>query len=159
MTAAPFLPLARARRRVAAWRRAGDRVAFTNGCFDLLHAGHVRILTRARAAADRLVVGVNSDASVRRLKGPGRPKNPLRDRAAVLGALRAVDLVVPFSAPTPIALIRTLRPNVLVKGADYAAGEIVGAREVRARGGRVVRVALLPGRSTSRLLAQGRRRR
>lgn len=149
---APVLPLAKARRRVAAWRRAGERVAFTNGCFDLVHAGHIRILSRARAAADRLVVGINSDASVRRLKGPGRPKNPLRDRVTVIGALRAVDLVVVFAEATPIRLVRGLAPDVLVKGADYPARKIVGAREVRARGGRVVRVPLLPGRSTTRLL-------
>ena len=133
-------------------RREGRRVVFTNGCFDLLHAGHVRYLEAARAEGDLLVVGLNSDASVRRLKGPGRPLNPAADRAEVLAGLEAVDAVVVFEEDTPAALIAELLPDVLVKGADWAAGEIVGADIVRGRGGKVVRIPLLPGRSTSQLL-------
>jgi D-beta-D-heptose 7-phosphate kinase/D-beta-D-heptose 1-phosphate adenosyltransferase len=149
-----------ARVRVAGWRRRGLTVVFTNGVFDLLHPGHVRTLRAARARGDALVVGLNSDASVRRLKGPGRPVQPLRARAAVLAALRDVDLVVPFSEDTPLELIRALRPQVLVKGADYGAGEIVGEREVLGWGGRVVRVGLHRGplSSTTRLLEKAVRR-
>ena len=148
------LPAAAARARVAGWRRRGLRVVFTNGVFDLLHPGHVRILRAARAQGDALVVGLNSDASVRRLKGPQRPVQALAARAAVLAALRDVDLVVPFGEDTPLRLILALRPDVLVKGADYAGREIVGAREVKSWGGRVVRVALHPGRlsSTTRMI-------
>jgi D-beta-D-heptose 7-phosphate kinase/D-beta-D-heptose 1-phosphate adenosyltransferase len=149
-----------ARARVAGWRRRGLTVVFTNGVFDLLHPGHVRILRAARARGDALVVGLNTDASVRRLKGPGRPVQPLRARAAVVAALRDVDLVVPFCEDTPLELIRALRPRVLVKGADYGAGEIVGAREVRAWGGQVVRVRLHVGSlsSTTRLIEKAVRR-
>lgn len=152
MNAAPVVSRAAARRAVARWRRSGKTIVFTNGCFDILHAGHAALFERARRAGDRLVVGLNTDASVRCLKGPGRPRTPLADRARLLGAIRWVDLVVPFSEATPLELIRTLSPDVLVKGSDYRACEIVGEREVRARGGKVLRVKLLPGRSTTRLL-------
>jgi len=131
---------------------------FTNGVFDLLHVGHVRLLEAARAEGAALVVGVNSDASVRRLgKGGDRPMVPATDRARVLAALGCVDCVVLFDADTPRALITALRPDVLVKGADYARDDIVGAAEVEAWGGRVVRVPLVPGYSTSDLLARLRR--
>ena len=130
----------------------GRVVVFTNGCFDLLHAGHVELLEKARAHGDFLVVGVNSDRSVRRLKGPGRPIVPLRERTEVLAALRAVDCVVPFGEATPARLIARLRPDVLVKGADYRKREIVGRDTVEAMGGRVVRVHLRRGRSTSGLI-------
>ena len=123
-------------------------MVFTNGCFDVLHAGHVSLLEKARGLGGALVVGVNSDASVRRLKGPARPLNPLVDRARVLAALAAVDAVVAFSADTPLALIKAMRPDVLVKGADYAGGEIVGKEFA----GRTVRVGLLKGRSTTGLI-------
>jgi D-beta-D-heptose 7-phosphate kinase/D-beta-D-heptose 1-phosphate adenosyltransferase len=139
-------------RRLAAARRRGRRVVFTNGCFDLLHAGHVRYLERARRLGDLLVVAVNSDASVRRLKGPGRPVLPLGERLAVLGALEAVDFVVPFGGDTPAAVIRTLRPDVLVKGADWPLGRIVGRREVWAGGGRVRRIPMLSRLSTTRII-------
>jgi D-beta-D-heptose 7-phosphate kinase/D-beta-D-heptose 1-phosphate adenosyltransferase len=131
-------------------------VVFTNGVFDLLHPGHLKLLRVARAAGDRLIVGVNSDAGVRRLKGPGRPVQPLRARAAVLAALRDVDLVVAFAEDTPIRLIRALRPDVLVKGSDYTVAAIVGSAEVRGWGGKVVRVRLHPGRlsSTTRLVGR-----
>ena len=131
---------------------------FTNGVFDLLHVGHVSLLEAARAEGAALVVGVNSDASVRRLgKGGDRPMVPATDRARVLAALGCVDCVVLFDADTPRALITALRPDVLVKGADYARDDIVGAAEVEAWGGRVVRVPLVPGYSTSDLLARLRR--
>jgi D-beta-D-heptose 7-phosphate kinase/D-beta-D-heptose 1-phosphate adenosyltransferase len=133
-------------------RRQGRRVVFTNGCFDLLHAGHVRCLQGSRALGDCLVVGVNSDASVRRLKGPGRPVLGLEQRLQVLAALDCVDYVVAFDEDTPIELIRRLLPDVLTKGADYAPGEIVGAELVTRRGGRVERIPLEKGPSTSGLI-------
>jgi rfaE bifunctional protein nucleotidyltransferase chain/domain len=138
-------------------RREGRRVVFTNGCFDLLHAGHVRYLEAARAEGDLLIVGLNSDSSVRRLKGPGRPLNPAADRAEVLAGLQAVDAVVIFGKDTPAELIAELKPEVLVKGADWAEGEIVGADTVQRRGGKVVRIPLLEGRSTSRMIQAIRR--
>ncbi len=130
-------------------RTSGKRIVFTNGCFDVLHAGHVWLLERARAQGDELIVGLNSDASVRGLKGEGRPINSQQDRARVLAALRAVDAVVVFDEPTPIGLIDALRPDVLVKGADYAGREVVGREVVEAAGGEVVLIDLVPGRSTT----------
>ena len=149
-------PLDRVRRAVRAAQRKGQRVVFTNGCFDLLHPGHVRYLAAARGAGDLLVVGINSDRSVRGLKGPGRPVQSQDARAEVLAALQAVDHVVVFDAPTPLALIEALQPDVLAKGADWAADRIVGADVVRARGGKVVRVRLVPGQSTTRLVERSR---
>jgi D-beta-D-heptose 7-phosphate kinase/D-beta-D-heptose 1-phosphate adenosyltransferase len=133
-------------------RRQGRRSVFTNGCFDLLHAGHVRCLQASRAFGDCLVVGVNSDASVRRLKGPGRPVLDLEERLQILAALDCVDYVVAFDEDTPIELIRRLLPDVLTKGADYALGDIVGAELVTGRGGRVERIPLEEGPSTSGLI-------
>jgi D-beta-D-heptose 7-phosphate kinase/D-beta-D-heptose 1-phosphate adenosyltransferase len=133
-------------------RRLGQRVAFTNGCFDVLHAGHVEYLTEARAQADLLVVGLNSDASVRSLKGAGRPVNGAEARALVLSGLQAVDYVTVFDEPTPLELIRLLRPDVLVKGADYRREQVVGADVVEAYGGRVYLAPLRDGYSTTRLL-------
>ena len=121
---------------------------FTNGCFDLIHAGHVSLLERARSLGDLLIVGLNSDASVRRLKGPSRPLNPLKDRARVLAALSAVDMVVAFSSDTPRELIKALKPDILVKGADYSGDKIVG----REFAGRTVRISLVKGRSTTGLV-------
>ena len=129
-----------------------NRVVFTNGCFDLLHRGHVEYLHAARELGDTLIVGLNSDDSVRRLKGPSRPVNPAEDRAYVLAALTAVDAVTVFSEDTPAALIRGLLPDVLIKGGDYQADEVVGAQEVRAAGGQVIIAPLVPGRSTTELL-------
>ena len=137
---------------LAPHRRAGARVVFTNGCFDLLHPGHVRYLAAARALGDVLVVGLNDDASVRRLKGPGRPILHAEERAEVLGALAAVDHVVLFGDDTPLSLIVALAPDVLVKGADWALGDIVGRAEVEAAGGRVARIVVVPGVSTTELL-------
>jgi D-beta-D-heptose 7-phosphate kinase/D-beta-D-heptose 1-phosphate adenosyltransferase len=124
-------------------------VVFTNGVFDLLHPGHIDVLTAARGLGDALVVGVNTDASVRRLKGPTRPVRAERDRVHVLAALEAVDAVVLFDEDTPLELIRALMPDVLVKGGDYAVDSVVGAPDVLARGGTVVIVPLTPGHSTT----------
>jgi D-beta-D-heptose 7-phosphate kinase / D-beta-D-heptose 1-phosphate adenosyltransferase len=135
--------------RLAEWRRHGLRVGFTNGCFDLLHRGHVKLLAQARAACDRLVVGLNSDASTTRLKGAGRPINPAEGRAEVLAALEAVDLVVVFEEDTPLELIKRVRPAVLVKGADYKIDQVVGRDEVEGAGGEVLLVDLVPGHSTT----------
>ncbi|MEO0512458.1 MAG: D-glycero-beta-D-manno-heptose 1-phosphate adenylyltransferase [Planctomycetota bacterium] len=134
---------------VAARRQTGQRIVFTNGCFDLLHAGHIRVLEEARAQGDMLVVGLNTDESIRRLKGVGRPINTTQDRGIVLGALRCVDAIVPFSDDTPVHLIDVLVPDVLVKGSDYREDEVVGARAVREAGGRVHFVELVPGKSTT----------
>ncbi|MEO1510443.1 MAG: D-glycero-beta-D-manno-heptose 1-phosphate adenylyltransferase, partial [Planctomycetota bacterium] len=134
---------------IAALRAAGKKIVFTNGCFDILHAGHTSLLERAAALGDHLVVGLNSDASVGRLKGDGRPVNTQNDRAAVLAALRAVDAVTLFEQDTPLELIEKLAPDVLVKGADYRGREVVGREIVEARGGRVELIELVPGRSTS----------
>jgi rfaE bifunctional protein nucleotidyltransferase chain/domain len=139
------------------WRaRQLGAVVFTNGVFDLLHRGHVDLLAAARAAGDHLIVGVNSDDSVRRLKGPGRPLNSADDRAHVVAALAAVDAVVIFDEDTPLALITALTPDVLVKGGDYTESTIVGAPEVRARGGEVIVVPLTPRQSTTELLERAR---
>ena len=136
-----------------AWRTsASGQIVFTNGVFDLLHPGHVDVLLGARRNGDLLVVGLNSDDSVRRLKGPGRPVRSEADRAYVLAALDMVDVVVMFSEDTPLELITAIRPDVLVKGGDYAEGTIVGAREVRAWGGKVAIIPLTPGQSTTSII-------
>jgi D-beta-D-heptose 7-phosphate kinase/D-beta-D-heptose 1-phosphate adenosyltransferase len=133
-------------------RAAGARIVFTNGCFDLLHPGHVRYLVAARALGDVLVVGLNDDASVRRLKGSGRPILRAEERAEVLAGLAAVDHLVLFADDTPRALVAALAPDVLVKGADWAENDIVGRDEVLAGGGRVERIDVVPGVSTSELI-------
>jgi rfaE bifunctional protein nucleotidyltransferase chain/domain len=138
--------------QVAASRRAGRRIAFTNGCFDLLHPGHVRSLEQARSLADALVVALNSDRGVREMKGPGRPLAPQDERAEILAALAAVDWVVIFDEPTPQRLIARLVPDVLVKGEDWPLDQIVGRAEVEAAGGRVARVETEPGYSTSEII-------
>lgn len=138
--------------RVARLKRRGKRVVFTNGCFDILHVGHVDYLRRARALGDALVVGLNSDASVRGIKGKGRPINRQADRAKVLAALSCVDYVTVFGEPTPEALIRKLRPSVIAKGADWKARDIVGASFVRSYGGRVARIPFVKGFSTTALI-------
>jgi D-beta-D-heptose 7-phosphate kinase/D-beta-D-heptose 1-phosphate adenosyltransferase len=133
-------------------QRRGKKVVFTNGCFDLLHVGHTRYLRRAREAGDFLVVGLNSDLSVRKIKGPGRPILPGGERAELLAALASVDAVVIFTEPTPIRLIELIRPDVLVKGADWPADQIVGGDLVRSYGGRVRRIPLARGKSTSAII-------
>lgn len=144
-----FRELQRIRRRL---RRQHRRVVFTNGTFDILHRGHVEYLAAARACGDVLVVGLNTDASIRRIKGPGRPINRNQDRAAVLAALASVDYVCLFGDDTPARLIRSLIPDVLVKGADWKKEDIVGGDVVERNGGRVVRIKLTAGRSTTGIL-------
>ena len=131
----------------AALKKSGKKAVFTNGCFDLLHAGHIYSLEKARSMGDFLFLGLNSDASVRRLKGPSRPINKAGDRALVLAALQAVDAVVVFGEDTPLKLIKALRPDILVKGADYRNGTVVGAEYA----GKVALIPLLKGRSTTSL--------
>lgn len=130
-------------------RRAGKKIVFTNGCFDVLHVGHVRYLARARRLGDVLVVGINTDASVRKLKGPGRPVNSEKDRAEVLGSLAAVDYTVLFDDPTPLRLIEKVRPDLLVKGGDWKKKDIVGADFVESCGGRVRSLPFVKGFSTT----------
>jgi D-beta-D-heptose 7-phosphate kinase/D-beta-D-heptose 1-phosphate adenosyltransferase len=151
------VPLAALVQERARWRQEGRTVVLTNGCFDLLHPGHVALLEAARAEGDLLVVALNSDRSVRALKGEGRPLIPEAERVEVLLALETVDRVVVYPEPTPLEVVRALLPDVLVKGADWAADAIVGRPEVEAAGGRVVRVALQEGRSTSALVDRIRR--
>jgi rfaE bifunctional protein nucleotidyltransferase chain/domain len=141
--------MVRARRTL---KRKGKKVVFTNGTFDILHRGHVSYLQAARKLGDCLVVGLNTDASIRRIKGPKRPINPNRDRAEVLAALGCVDFVVLFGDDTPYKLIKTLVPDVLVKGADWKKGEIVGGDVVEAHGGSVRRIRLVSGRSTTNVI-------
>ena len=139
---------------VARWKAKGLKVGFTNGCFDILHKGHVAYLTQARAWCDRLIVGLNADDSVRRLKGEGRPVNDLESRALVLAGLGSVDLVVPFEQDTPLKLIEAARPDVLIKGADYAESEVVGGAEVRTWGGEVKLATIVEGYSTTAAIAR-----
>jgi rfaE bifunctional protein nucleotidyltransferase chain/domain len=133
-------------------RQAGENIAMTNGCFDVLHAGHLRLIEAARAEADRLLVAINSDASVRGLKGPERPLIPESERAEVLLAMAAVDAVAVYDDETPMRVVEALRPSVLAKGADWPLDQIVGRAEVESWGGRVVRIPLLQGRSTTAIL-------
>ena len=147
-----ILSLEDAVRRREEWCKRGLKVGFTNGCYDLLHPGHVSLLKRAAAECDRLIVAINSDASVRRLKGPTRPVQDERSRAYLLGALSAVDLVVVFDEDTPAEAIAALKPDLLVKGADYTVGQVVGADAVRRAGGRVQLVPLVKGHSTTSLI-------
>lgn len=133
-------------------RRRGGKVVFTNGCFDIIHAGHVRYLKKARSLGGALVVGLNSDSSVRSIKGETRPIVPQNERAEVLSALEAVDYVVIFNDPTPERLIEAIRPDVLAKGADWAARDIVGARAVKEAGGRISRITLAKGKSTTNII-------
>ena len=141
-----------ATRQMARWRLAGRRVAFTNGVFDILHPGHIYSLSAAAREADYLIVGLNSDASTRRLKGHGRPVNAQEARALLLASLEIVDAVVIFEEDTPLELVRSLLPDVIVKGGDYTEDQIAGAREVKEAGGRVVINPLLEGWSTTALI-------
>lgn len=133
-------------------RSRGKRIVFTNGCFDILHVGHVDYLARARRMGDVLIVGLNSDSSVRKIKGPGRPVNRERDRATVLSALSAVDYISIFSEPTPEKLIKKVKPSVLVKGGDWKIKDIVGGDFVRSYGGRVRNIPFVKGYSTTSLI-------
>jgi D-beta-D-heptose 7-phosphate kinase/D-beta-D-heptose 1-phosphate adenosyltransferase len=141
--------------RVALWKANNERVVFTNGCFDLLHVGHIALLEQARRYGDRLIVAVNSDSSVRALKGPSRPIVGERERVGVLAALAAIDAVVVFSQPTPLELIQAVKPDVIVKGGDYRQDSVVGAKEVESWGGQVRIVPLVEGHSTTRLIEKG----
>ncbi|OEU52755.1 MAG: glycerol-3-phosphate cytidylyltransferase [Desulfobacterales bacterium C00003060] len=140
------------KKRVQALKMAGKKIVFTNGCFDLLHIGHVRYLAAAKAEGDVLVVGINSDRSVRRIKGPSRPVVPENERAEVLASLSCVDFVTLFDEPDPVVTIRSLMPDVLVKGADWAEDAIAGREVVEAKGGCVVRIPLTQGASTTRIV-------
>jgi len=154
-TATKLVDRDEAARWVRELQTQGKKVVFTNGCFDLLHPGHVGYLEQARSLGDALIVGVNTDASVGRLgKGPGRPVTPEGDRARVLAALAGVDRVVLFDEDTPLTLITALQPDILVKGGDWRPEEIVGREVVLARGGRVLSLPFIPGYSTSALLAR-----
>ncbi|MGI6241691.1 MAG: D-glycero-beta-D-manno-heptose 1-phosphate adenylyltransferase [Candidatus Omnitrophota bacterium] len=137
---------------VAKIRRAKKRIAFTNGTFDILHLGHVTYLQKAKATADVLIVGVNTDRSVKTYKDPARPINPQNDRLQVLAALACVDYVILFDDPTPLKLILAVRPDILVKGADWALKDIAGAKEVLSWGGKVRRIKLVAGRSSTRII-------
>ncbi len=141
---------------VAAHKRNGQRVVFTNGCFDLLHPGHIRVLEQARDLGHVLVVALNTDASVRRSKGPARPVLPEAERAEIMAGLAAVDYAVLFDEPTPRELVARVLPDVLVKGADWGPNEIVGREEVEGAGGRVVSIPLEPGYSTTAILERMR---
>lgn len=149
-TADKIISLKKAAALRAALKRQGKKAVFTNGCFDLLHAGHIASLEAARSMGDFLFLGLNSDASVRRLKGPSRPFNTAKDRAVVLAALEAVDAVIVFGEDTPFKVIKALRPDVLAKGADYCKGTVVGAEFA----GKVALIPLLKGRSTTALAAK-----
>ncbi len=151
------LSLVDAKARREAWGREGLTVGFTNGCFDILHSGHVSLLRQAAAACDRLIVALNTDASVSALKGPDRPVQSEDARAAVMAAVKGVDAVILFGEATPLDVIRELQPDVLVKGADYAEDQIVGADIVRARGGRILRVTLVDGQSTTKVIEKSRK--
>ena len=151
---AKILSRDRVREQVKAWRSEGLKVVFTNGCFDLLHVGHVTLIDDARRAGDRLILAINSDDSVAALKGPSRPIVNQAARARVLAALAAVDAVVVFDEPTPLELMVTLQPDVIVKGGDYVADEIVGAKEVKSWGGRLKIVPFVEGFSTTNLIAK-----
>jgi D-beta-D-heptose 7-phosphate kinase / D-beta-D-heptose 1-phosphate adenosyltransferase len=143
--------------RVKSARRRDEQIVFTNGCFDLLHSGHVRGFEEASRLGDRLIVAINSDASVRRLKGPGRPLQNARTRREIVAALACVDWVVSFSGDTPLRTIRALRPDILVKGGDWAPAEIVGREDVEGWGGRVQRLKIVRGQSTTSMLRSIRR--
>ena len=138
--------------QVNIWKSEGQKIVFTNGCFDLLHPGHIDYLQKAAAYGDKLLIGLNDDDSIRRLKGSTRPINPLSDRTGMLKALRTVDLLIPFSEDTPLNLITALKPDVLIKGGDYQADDIVGADIVRANGGEVLVIPFLMGYSSSNLI-------
>lgn len=140
------------RTRLGALRKKKKRIVFTNGCFDIIHAGHVRYLKKARALGDILIVGLNNDSSVKSIKGAKRPLVPQKERAEVLGALEAVDYVVIFKEDTPIKLIEAIKPDILVKGADWTEKEIVGADVLKKYGGRLARIRLVPGRSTTNII-------
>lgn len=147
-----LVSLQKLKKHIGIARKKGKTIAFTNGCFDIIHAGHVRYLNKAKSLGDILVIGLNSDSSVKKIKGEKRPIVPQRERAEVLSGLEAVDYVVLFNEPTPIKPIKAVLPDILVKGADWASHEIVGADAVKAAGGKIKRVKLVEGRSTTNII-------
>lgn len=147
-----LIALQKLKKHIGIARKKGKTIVFTNGCFDIIHAGHVRYLNKAKSLGDILVIGLNSDSSVRKIKGDKRPIVPQKERAEILSGLEAVDYVVLFNEPTPIKLIKTILPDILVKGADWASHEIVGADAVKAAGGKIKRVKLVQGRSTTNII-------
>ncbi|MBI5587973.1 MAG: D-glycero-beta-D-manno-heptose 1-phosphate adenylyltransferase [Deltaproteobacteria bacterium] len=146
------ISLKRLTEELKAKRKRGKKIVFTNGCFDIIHAGHVRYLNKARSLGDILVVGLNSDSSVKAIKGETRPIVPQNERAEVLSALTSVDYIVIFNDPTPVKLIREIKPDILAKGADWAAKDIVGGGIVRENGGKIARITLVKGRSTTNII-------
>lgn len=152
-----ILSLPDAVRRVSQWRVLNKTVAFTNGCFDIIHRGHIYSLSQAAKEGDYLIVGLNSDSSTQQLKGPGRPINDQQSRALVLASLIMVDMVVIFDEETPLELIKTLMPDVLVKGGDYTEDQIAGAKEVKANGGRIVINSIVEGFSTTGIIEKMKR--
>jgi len=149
--------LPQAKKKVAEWKARGQKVVFTNGCFDILHMGHIDYLEKARNLGDKLIIGLNSDDSVGRFKGPERPVQDQHSRARILAALQFTDMVVIFNENTPLALISELLPDVLVKGSDYLAENIVGAEVVKQHGGEVKTVEFVPGYSTTRIIEKIKR--
>ncbi len=149
MTSDKIVTLENARKIIAGWRVKGQKIVFTNGCFDIVHAGHIHLLESAKSLGDRLVVGINSDASIRRLKGPDRPIQDEHTRTVVMAALLVVDLVIVFEEDTPLAMIETLLPDVLIKGGDWKENEIVGADVVTSHGGKIAIIPLESGYSTT----------
>lgn len=147
-----IIGLSQLKKEVARQRKAGKTIAFTNGCFDILHYGHVTYLEKAKKKDRVLILGLNSDESIRRLKGPGRPVNPQKARAAVIAALESVDFVTIFSDDTPLKLIQAILPDVLIKGADWKGKEVVGASEVKANGGKVEFIKFVDHFSTTRII-------
>lgn len=147
-----ILPLGRLKKSLEALQRRGKKIVFTNGTFDILHLGHVTYLAKAREKGDALVVGVNTDRSVKSYKTPDRPVNPEQDRLKVLAALECVDFAILFDDPTPLKLINALRPDVLAKGADWKKSQIAGAKEVESWGGKVALIKLVAGRSTTNII-------
>jgi len=156
-SARKIVNLSEAKTQVSEWQRAGNRVVFTNGCFDLIHLGHVDYLEKARMLGDKLVIGLNTDDSVSRFKGPERPLQDQTSRARVLAAMQFIDLVVFFNEDTPLNLISELLPNILVKGSDYLADNIVGADVVKKNGGVVKTIDFVPGYSTTRIVEKIKR--
>jgi rfaE bifunctional protein nucleotidyltransferase chain/domain len=152
MRSAKIKSLAALKKIRANLRKKGRKVVLTNGCFDLIHAGHIRLFKRAKSLGDVLIVALNSDSSVRKIKGSSRPVFPLRERFEVLASIEAIDYLTAFSEETPRRIISALLPDVLVKGGDWGAGEIVGRSEVEAAGGKVVRLPYFPGRSSTSLI-------
>ncbi len=152
MTEKKIIAFSKVKALASRLRAKGKRIVFTNGCFDILHAGHVKYLEKARSLGDVLILGLNSDCSVKKIKGPSRPIVPQKDRAVVVASLGFVDHVVIFGDATPLKLIKAIRPDIIVKGADWKVGKIVGADIVKSYGGKVVAIPLVKGRSTTGLI-------